>query len=508
MSFTTKKNASLLFILRLVKSAAQIVILSISAKFFGVGLDRDFYILAYTTVLVADLLIWGPINETFRTKFIYIIEEESESVAIKKTNSLFLFTNIITALICFLFFVFSPALSRLIAPAAHGENLGVLIFMLKLLAPSILFNQINALMTSILNAYHIFFVPELAGFAAALLNITLIFLLAPKIGIYSLIVAYYINLLCLFFLLVFFLKKKRIALLRYPFRFNFSDVKTFLLFALPYFVPFSFGQFNTIFEKSIASIIGSGAVSMLDYSRRIIDVPAGVISSVLATILVPTLSKAFIQKNEKVFNTEFINILQLGLFFFSLFVGFLAIGSQDIINILFNKGSIDAQSLSKITNLTLLYSIAAVGIFLYQIFSFTLLSSGQVRYTAFWGILPQILMIIFNLLLFKVIGVWIFPVSLFLAHFLTAFLYKKKYPYSLKKTPNEIVKYVCFFLLLALSARIMFFLFAEYLVFNSFVNLFIELGMFAILALLLMVILKISERKYLVKYYYVFRQKL
>ena len=73
--------------------------LSLTAKYFGVSLEKDVWLLAISVVLFLDMAFWGPINETFRSKFIFLRSEIGEIKALQKTKSLLFFTFIISVIL-------------------------------------------------------------------------------------------------------------------------------------------------------------------------------------------------------------------------------------------------------------------------------------------------------------------------------------------------------------------------------------------------------------------------
>lgn len=252
---STKKNFSVFFLLRIIKTAMQIVILSLSARFFGVSFERDAWIIASTFILAIDIIVWGPINETFRTKFIHIKESDTDFIALQKTRSLFLFTNVITIIIAVLVFLFSSEISNVLGPKYSEDMTNQLSSLIRIMAPTLFFNQINMLITSVLNAYNVIFVPEIAGFFSAVINVLVIYFLTSTFGIYSLAFAYYVNLFFLLGLLIFYVNKQKIELFRFNRDYSLLYIKDFFIFALPYYVPYVFSQIYTLSEKYIASFI-------------------------------------------------------------------------------------------------------------------------------------------------------------------------------------------------------------------------------------------------------------
>jgi putative peptidoglycan lipid II flippase len=432
----------LLFLLRLIKMGISILTLSLSAKYFGVSIERDVWLLALNCIVVLDLAIWGPLNETFRAKFIFFREEFGEKEALIKTNALLLLTNIVTVILVTVILIWPQYIAAIIAPSYTGEKLSLLMFMIRVVAPSFLINQCTQIFISILNAYHSIYVPEIAGFFSGIVSLILVVLLAPIVGIFALAYAYYFSMLLLLVLLIIQLRARKINLFSNIDKIRLKDSKPFLLFALPFFFPYFIGQIALIVEKSIASSMGAGTVSVIDYSRKFSDILLNVLSSVLSTMMIPVISLKFAQGDKKGFVTEFKQVYQLGFLLIICITTMFTACPEAFVNILYKKGSINAESLLNITQLTMLYSWAAVAIYLYTVIGMALLSSNNGKIYAFYGIIAQGLMIICNLSLYRLWGSDVFPISLFAAHLISAAFMFQKLPYDKGKLLMVTLKYI------------------------------------------------------------------
>lgn len=405
-----------------------ILTLSISARYFGLSIDRDEWVLAMGFILVLDTAIWGPINETFRAKFVFLQHEIGNEASLAKAKSMFSFINFVTAILVVIILVYPRILTKVIAPNYSEAQLVHLTTMILILTPSFLFNQICQFLTSVLNAYNTFYVPEITGLVTSILNIVLIITLAPIIGIYSLALGYYAGILLLLTLLVLRLKKLNIAVIGNPFKFKPSDIKPFVLFSLPFFLPYFLGQFNTVVEKSIASTLNVGTVSMIDYARKFPESVITVLTSIFTTMLLPTLSSMSAKEDRDGFLFEFKSMYQLSFLIMTFLVSLFSACPSAVINLLYNKGSIGISGLTQISNLCMLYCWAALVVFLYIIFGIALLSSGKGKTYAFFGSIAQVIMIGLNFSMVKILGVYTFPLSLLISHLAVAVILFTKFP--------------------------------------------------------------------------------
>lgn len=420
-NLSIKKKTLVLFGLRMSKSIFTVLLLSLGAKYFGISLQRDIWLLALNCVLVLDLAIWGPLNETFRAKFIFIVQEEGQKAALDRVASLYMFTNVLTALIVLILLLFPEHLARLLAPKFNIPQLRELILLLRILLPSFLFNQVIQLSVSILNAFESYYLPEISGIVSAIVNTVLLVFTAKYFGIYSLAIAYYISIFVYLTLIIMEMKKLRIVI---PYSIGSWDYKLFLPFiyySLPFFLPYFAGQISQVIEKSIASSIGVGMVASIDYSRKFTDLIVGILSSVLTTIMVPILSSAFSKGDTHSYWKESRSILQIGFLILTLLIGIIYSSSNQIIGILY--GNSFSLTQSKIVNsLMIYYAISGVSIFLYLFIGLSLLSLNKGKYYAVVGIGAQLTVVIMNLLLYQSLGVSVFPITVFISHVAAALI--------------------------------------------------------------------------------------
>ena len=486
--------------LRLLKVGISILTLSLSAKYFGVSLERDIWLLTLNCILVLDMAIWGPINETFRARFIFFKEEEGEAAALSKTSSLLLFINLVTIFLVTAIIIFPEPLAKIIAPSYKGEQLASLLFMIRVVTPTFLFNQLNQIFISVLNAYNSIYIPEIANFFSGLISLLIIIFLAPLVGIFSLVYAYYLSLFLLLILLLIQLSKLRLGLYKKIDKFRWTDVKPFLLFALPFLFPYFIGQVGLVIEKSITSTIGIGLVSVIDYARKFTDMPMQILSSVFTTMLVPVLSLAFVKKNTDDFFFEFKQIYQLGFFIVMAIVAMCTACPHAFVTILYQKGNIGADVLNEISLLTMFYSWSAIAVFLYLILGIALISSKNGKTYAFYGVIAQVIMILINIFFNKILGVYIFPLSLFLSHIIAAFFMFGKFPYKKRELAGITLKYMAIMVFVSLSM----YLFNQYVfVFKLPVNtVLLNLMLLVALSIMLMFVLKLDERSIISRSYH------
>jgi peptidoglycan biosynthesis protein MviN/MurJ (putative lipid II flippase) len=490
-----RKRALAVFLLRFIRLAFAILNMSLSAKYFGISLERDVWLLALNSIMLFDMAIWGPINETFRAKFLFIREEEGEEKALDKARAVFLFTNFAAILLVGLIMIFPHMLAKLLAPSYESHQLVMLTMMIRVVAPTFLINQLTKLLIAVLNAYSSFIIPEITGIITQITTLVLVILLAPSIGIISLAISYYFGLILLLVMLLIQIKRLNIGFFKGILRSKLITASAFLIYSAPFFFPYFAAQLNAVVEKSIASSLEIGSVSVIDYARKFSDIPLEVLVSTIGTLLVPLLSSQFAQNNKVAFSDEFRKIYQLGILILMIVIGLLSSCPQAFINMLYDKGGIVPFKLIQISNMTMLYSWAMFSVFHYQIFGAALLSVKKGKFYAFFGIIAQFIMIILNLVLYKKMGIYIFPITLFVSHFISAVLMFIKIPFLGSNTKKAIIRYPA--ILLGICC-IMFA--ANYILIKIPNDLILIIANFVLISVLMMVsliVFRLEERNWL-----------
>lgn len=401
------------------------------ATLFGVSLAKDQWLLAYSIIIIIDLAVWGPLNETFRVKFISIKEKVGQKVALQQTQSLLYFIFLIsTGLVAFI--VIKPDLvsNLLVSDYSELQRQG-LENMMRIVAPILLINQATLIGISILNAYDVFYIPEIAAFMSQVCGIFIMLLTAKQLGIYSLVISTLLGLIILLLLVIIKIRQKKIDLFG-SFSPRFADFKQYFIFALPLFVPYCIGQINALVEKRLVSDQGVGSVSIIDFSKKFPDMVNAIVSSVLLTILIPVLARAFVKQDERTYTKSFVQVFSLGVLGLGFFAIYMFFSSPDLMRFFYGNSDISEENMMKIIELSIYYSIALIAIFIYLIFSMGLLAIGQNRRSAFASAVTQIVVILSNILFVDQFGVKIFPLSVLLAHLLGGIYMLFYYPFSIK----------------------------------------------------------------------------
>ena len=402
--------------LRVLRSVISILTISLSAKYFGVSVERDAWVIGGTILAVFSGFFFGPIVNIFRTKFVHIKEEEGEDVAIKATSALLGGIVLVCLIIIIISEIYPQIYLSIFAPGFEISQTSVLLLMIRCLMPSLLINQIVIIWTAILNSYNSFFMPDIFGFLSGILNIFFIILLSPYIGIYSLVLASYLSSLLFSVVLIKTLYNRGIKL--YNFHFSWGDFKPYLLFALPLYLNYFAGQFLSVVERRLCTYLDSGTVSAFDYAKRFGDLTLNVILSIVPMVLTPILAGYFAKKLYEEFNRELMLYVRMFMLGIIPIVVIFTLGADDVVQILFNRGSFNPEFKTITSNTLFWMGIGIVGVVLYVISGEALVAQKKVTLITIASSVAYIIIALIDIEFYKEYGASLFAMSWAVVHIL------------------------------------------------------------------------------------------
>ncbi|MBC7194667.1 MAG: murein biosynthesis integral membrane protein MurJ [Caldisericia bacterium] len=327
------------------------------AYFFGTTYLSDaIKISTYIPLTISHLLVAGLLSAIFIPVFTDFLIEKKESEMWETFNILFNAIGLIFIILSFIFFIFSKELIHLMAPHATLEMKNLANSMFRFLIPQMLILAWASLFGGLHNTYESFIVPGIGGVLYNVAIVSSLIFLVKYFGAYAIIYGALIGAILQLLIQIPFAIKKG---WRYKLNLNLKNqyVKKIGILAVPIIINSTFGYITPIFEKSIGSYFGEGAISSLDYSFKVSQLPLGIFAFVISLIIFPTLSQLVSRKNfERLGKT-----IQFGLKFILYLMIPSAIGliilSFPIIRLLFQQGMFGESSTRVVSTLLIFYSI-------------------------------------------------------------------------------------------------------------------------------------------------------
>jgi peptidoglycan biosynthesis protein MviN/MurJ (putative lipid II flippase) len=408
--------------MQLLKGCFSIALVMLTASLFGTGIDRDAWVIGWSVQVIVFKLLFGPINEIFRSRFLHLKEERGEPEALQSAYSLLAFLLGISLLLIVLFFVFRSELVSFFAPGYQNPaEMQVIEQMILFLIPTLILSELITIFTALLNSYQSFYLPEIFGTFSVLFNIILLLIVGQLWGIQTLVFANYLSSLILLLLLIRFLIKKGILIKEM--KFSFRLILPYLVFSLPLYFSYTAGQLNAWVERVLVSYLPVGHTSALDYARKFIDMPVTIIITVGSIVMTPMLTAIWVKEKDSLhYQHNFFLFLRLGLLIISPIVLLFSVCSKDIVELLLHRGNFSADMVQPTADTLRWFGLGLYGVVFYSISGQALLVQKKSVLYAFIGIFCQLIPVVINYYYYRQYDLRVFGMSWCIAQFVCGLL--------------------------------------------------------------------------------------
>ncbi|MEG2087498.1 MAG: murein biosynthesis integral membrane protein MurJ [Angelakisella sp.] len=321
---------------------------------YGASAVADAYIVAFSVPTV----FFAGIGTAILTCYITIYT----GLKINNPGELKRFSNSVTTLVFLVslsiltvFLVFDRQIVRMTAVGFTGETFDIAVTMSAIMMVSILFIGVYFILQGFLQIHGSFFAVGMVSVPLNLAAIASIFASA-KLGNYKLmgwgaVLGYAAS-----FLMLYIAAKRRNYTFRPCFQFRSPYIKKLLLLMLPIFVGKEITQLNNMIDKTIASFLPEGNVSVLHYASQLTGIINSVFALSVAAALFPQLTRLNACNNHKKLKTTFIT----GMGIMSLLVMPISAGvmifSKEIVQMLFLRGAFTPADVDNAARVLFFYS--------------------------------------------------------------------------------------------------------------------------------------------------------
>ena len=294
--FTVSSNTSLSRVLGVVRDI-------FIAKYLGSTVTADAFFVAFRLPnffrrVLAEGAYSAALIPVFSGVVIDSKNDEEAADFVENTMSLLLF---VTVSLTFIFYFGMPYIIQVLAPGftSNKEAFDLAVHFGKIIFPYLIFISLVAHFTSIMNVHGRFAAGSLAP---SILNISFIlslFILTPQLPSAGHALSYGVLIGGLFqFLLMY-----RAVLTFYRPRIKLPQIndrmKKFFTLFMPGIVGSGVIQINIIIGTVIASLLPIGAISHIYYADRLNQLPLAIFGIAMGIVLLPSLSKAIKQNDQK-----------------------------------------------------------------------------------------------------------------------------------------------------------------------------------------------------------------
>ncbi|MEF9991798.1 MAG: murein biosynthesis integral membrane protein MurJ [Peptostreptococcaceae bacterium] len=399
---------------KVVKYAASLMAVTILAKIIGFGREQvlsyaygasmytDIYIMAMNIPNVIFAAIGAALSTTFIPIYCDISENQGEKEANKFTNNILMIVLIMCLIIAIFGLIFTKPMLKLFAFGFSGETLSIAINFTRILIGSVIFIGIANVLTSYLQVKNNFTVPGLISLPQNIIVIISI-IISIKHGPYAMVWGTLIGMSMQVLFQLPFAYKAGYKIKPYL---NLKDknLKKMLILTGPVLIGVTVHQVNTMIDRSIASTLGEGAISALNFADRLNSFVLALFITSIAAVIYPMLSKLSTSKNKEMFGSYIVKSSNsIILLVMPVAVGAIILATP-IVRLLFERGAFD-ETATQMTSIALvMYSVGLVAYGLRDIINKVFYSLQDTKTPMIYGVVAMGLNIIFNIILSRFMG--------------------------------------------------------------------------------------------------------
>jgi len=267
----------------------------VAASYYGVYGPMSAFTVAFQVPnLVRALFADAALQPAFVPIFTEQLEKKNYREAFRLASTLLLLVTLVLGAITALFVLIAPVLMPLFAPGFKGELVDLTVTLSQVLFPILILLGVSGVVVGILNSYDRFGAFAISPLFWNLTIIAVTIFLTPSFHGQNRIYAYAIGILLgtLVQLLI-----PVFDLRNTPFKFEWSfewrnrDVRRVLLLMLPVTISLGLINFNMLVNSLFGSLVSNKSPAAIDKAFRIYQLPQGVFSVAIATVLFPTLAR-------------------------------------------------------------------------------------------------------------------------------------------------------------------------------------------------------------------------
>lgn len=275
-------------------AAAKLISLAqtlIIAQVFGVGSELDAYVAANRIPeLIVILISGGALTHAFIPLFSSLLAQGDLDSAWKLSSNLISTIFMLALLISAVVFLLAPVLvSQLVAPGFDAVTAQNTVDMMRILLLSTIIFAVSGIFSGILNSHQHFLLPALAPIMFDIGILAGVLFLLPRFGVHGIAIGAVLGAALHFSI-------QAPGLIRYRMRWRFElglrnpHLWRVIRLMLPRIGGLGVFSLNFLVMNNIASRLGVGSVSALDWGWRLMQIPQTLLGTAMGIVIFPTLA--------------------------------------------------------------------------------------------------------------------------------------------------------------------------------------------------------------------------
>jgi len=371
------------------------------AAWFGVTAETDAFFYAYGVILIFTGILYSVVGSVIIP---YIAEAKANNEDVGKfVGGILEISGVGLLFLSLLVILLSkPVLS--IVTRFDGDNINLLFYLLIEMSPLIILLVWTSILSGALNAYKKFAFPAVSPAIRAVINLLLIWIFKDSLGIHAITLGYVggeiVRLIALLSIIRYF------NLFKISFSLNFEPkLIQFLITASYPVIGMIAIEFGSIFNKTIATWLGEGSVSLLHYAEKLYMIPVVLFAGGLLITLHSYWSEHYYKLDRNELKTKMKRTIKIVALLSLLLTLFLIFLHKPIVKLAFGRGEFDQTKLSKVGNIWICYLLGFVPYSISRIFIRVQIIRKNTKVIMFNVIYGTIVNILFCLILMRYLKV-------------------------------------------------------------------------------------------------------
>lgn len=417
---------------KIFKAAFLVMIIGILSRFLGLFRDIlvgyqfgvSIYTDAYKAAVSVPETIFTIVGLAISTVFIPMLSkvkyEKSKDEMFKFSNNIISILLVISIIVFSLGFLFTDKIVGFMFDGFTKDKFILTVFLTRITLFNLLFLSINACYTAMLQVCEDFVIPSILGmFFNAPMIIYLLFF--NDINIIGLTIA---NVIGNFLRVVVQVP----VLYKHGYKFklfiNIKDerIKKILMLIIPVIIGSGANSLNMIVDMKVASSLGDGAVSALDFAQKIIVFANTAITTSIVSVMYPIMANKLNEGDNEGFSIylkKSISIIALLLVPIS--IGFILL-NKELISAFYERGKFNDIAVGITSSAFLGYSLVLPFTGIRDILNSSLFSMQKTKVTTINGVIGVVVNIILSISLSKIFGIFGVALASTIASMITAIL--------------------------------------------------------------------------------------
>lgn len=369
---------------------------------YGTNMISDVYITSMNIPWILFGVIGTALSTAFIPVFFEVQKKEGTNNALRFTNNVFNIVIVFSLILSIIGVIFTEPLIKVFAMKFEGEKLELAIKFTRIMIFGIVFISLNSMMTCWLQIKGKFVISGMSAFPYNVIIISSI-IISSKGNIYIMAIGTLLAWVAQFLFQYIFSRKHGF---KYSLNINIKDkyIKQMLILILPMLIGVGVNQINSIVDRSLASSLGDGIITVLNSANRLNGFVQSLFITSIISVVYPMLSKISMDndrsKTEEIISRS-INIIILLILPIS--VGSIVL-SEPVVRVVFERGAFNSESTILTASALSAYSIGMIGFSLREILNKIFYSLKDTKTPMINGALAMITNIILNLMMINYLG--------------------------------------------------------------------------------------------------------